>query len=91
MDDVFVALMRSLRPEWQRDALCREHPEVSWFVEQGESAADARAVCDRCLVRSECLGYAIEQRIEQGVWGGLTPRQRHKLARRESGSEPTAA
>lgn len=73
------------RPAWQADAACREHPEVTWFPKRGESSAPAKAVCERCLVRSECLAYGIEHEVSggaDGVWGGLSPRERLSLRRR---------
>jgi WhiB family redox-sensing transcriptional regulator len=71
------------RPEWHADALCREHPEISWFPEHGESTTPARAVCARCLVREECLEYALDDpgALRWGVWGGTTERERRALRR----------
>ncbi|MBA2558586.1 MAG: WhiB family transcriptional regulator, partial [Propionibacteriales bacterium] len=40
-----------------------------------EDTAPARAVCVRCPVRRSCLAQAILG-DEQGLWGGLTRRQR---------------
>jgi len=48
----FLALLA--RPVWMRDALCLEHPEVSWFPDRGEPSAAAVAICAGCLVRQEC-------------------------------------
>lgn len=36
----------------------------------------ARAVCGRCPVREQCLAWALRHGEREGVWGGLTPRQR---------------
>lgn len=70
-------LVTAGRPAWQADALCREHPEVTWFPERGEPAGPAKAVCQGCLVRSECLAWAMEQDPAlEGVWGGLTTKER---------------
>jgi len=41
----------------------------------------ARAVCAGCPVRLECLNEALSQRIEWGVWGGMTERERRRLLR----------
>jgi WhiB family redox-sensing transcriptional regulator len=32
-------------------------------------------------VRTECLAHALDQRVEFGVWGGMTERQRRALLR----------
>jgi WhiB family redox-sensing transcriptional regulator len=57
---VEVGILLELRPPWMRDAACREHPEVSFYAELGESLEPARAVCAGCLVRDECLGHALD-------------------------------
>ncbi|MCF3131702.1 WhiB family transcriptional regulator [Streptomyces olivochromogenes] len=33
-------------------------------------------------MRTERLAYALNHRIEHGVWGGMTERERHALVRR---------
>src|SRR5579875_159663 len=74
-------LVRS-RPSWHARAACRKHPEISWFPEPGESAADAVAVCGTCPVVGECLEWAMAQGSTlAGVWGGLTPRGRQRARR----------
>jgi hypothetical protein len=69
------------------DALCLEHEEVDFFPGVGESCEDAKAVCARCLVQSECLQYAIELVEYHGVWGGTSGQQRRALQRAESRGE----
>lgn len=76
------------RPEWMADAACKGlDPDL--FVPPvakgpgGDNRYDeARAVCGRCTVRSECLEYAIVNRETFGVWGGTTPKQREAERRR---------
>ena len=68
------------RPAWQRDALCREYVgKVNFFPGRGEPSADAKALCQRCLVRPECLLYALEHDEPYGVWGGLSARERRDV------------
>lgn len=80
--DPFESFLRQMRPAWQRDALCVEHPEVEWFPERGASTSAAKAVCAACLVRGECLDYALDLGEKNGIWGGLSGRER-RAARRE--------
>jgi WhiB family redox-sensing transcriptional regulator len=35
-----------------------------------------------CVVRTECLADALDNRIEFGVWGGLTERERRALLKK---------
>jgi WhiB family redox-sensing transcriptional regulator len=57
-------------------------PQVFHPPEDDEkSEAEAKAVCERCPVREPCLEYAISSREKEGVWGGLTARERRRLIR----------
>jgi WhiB family redox-sensing transcriptional regulator len=35
-----------------------------------------------CPVRTECLADALDNKVEFGVWGGMTERERRSLLRR---------
>jgi WhiB family redox-sensing transcriptional regulator len=75
----FAELAEAFRaPDFMRDAACVES-DAEFFPERGQSAAAAKAVCAGCLVRSECLEYALANRIEFGVWGAASPRERNVL------------
>jgi len=43
--------------------------------------AAAKQVCARCEVRLHCLAYALVANPEDGIWGGLGPRERRALRR----------
>ena len=42
-----------------------------FFSEYPEELTAAQAVCFRCTVRIECLGAALENNEDWGVWGGV--------------------
>lgn len=44
----------------------------------------AHGPCYGCQVRAECLAEALDNRIEWGVWGGMTERERRRLLRQHS-------
>jgi WhiB family transcriptional regulator, redox-sensing transcriptional regulator len=68
------------RPAWQREGACREHPEISWFPEQGDTGIAAKRICQGCFVVKECREWSLAQGSElQGIWGGLDARGRRKL------------
>lgn len=41
-----------------------------------EDIAEAKELCGWCPVRRECLNYALENVLKEGVWGGLTEAER---------------
>ncbi|MGH3500941.1 MAG: WhiB family transcriptional regulator [Nocardioidaceae bacterium] len=71
---------------WMEDALCAQTDPEVFFPDKGQSAKQAKRVCARCPVQQPCLAYALDRPELQGVWGGLTERERRQLrtARREA-------
>ncbi|MET7743453.1 WhiB family transcriptional regulator [Streptomyces sp. NPDC005385] len=67
--------------DWSDRGLCRKADPDELFVE-GAAQNRAKALCSGCPVLTECLSYALDQRIEHGVWGGMTERERRALLRR---------
>ncbi|MFF2569062.1 WhiB family transcriptional regulator [Streptomyces sp. NPDC101191] len=61
--------------------LCRVAQADDLFVE-GAAQNGAKALCTGCPVKAECLAYALDQRVEHGVWGGMTERERRALLKR---------
>lgn len=74
-------------PDFAADALCKEHPELTWFPERGQTVAavQAIAICRQCLVRDQCRTYAITEHIHVGIWGATTARERRRIARTPGG------
>lgn len=72
---------RFAKPKWMRDGACLEHPELTWFPERGQPTGPAKAVCRSCLVRDDCLAFALEHPLTIGVWGGTSERERRKMRR----------
>ncbi len=67
--------------DWATQAACRGGSPDALFV-QGAAQNRAKAVCLGCPVRTECLADALDNRVEFGVWGGMTERERRALLRR---------
>jgi WhiB family transcriptional regulator, redox-sensing transcriptional regulator len=67
--------------DWATQAACRSTDPDSLFV-QGAAQNRAKAICVGCQVRTECLADALDNRVEFGVWGGMTERERRALLRR---------
>ncbi len=77
---------------WQRQALCRDADPELFIGEDIRSGPlptkiERAAIewCERCPVQVECLEYAMAKEsrgMRHGVWGGTTPLQRERIARR---------
>jgi WhiB family redox-sensing transcriptional regulator len=67
--------------EWRGHAACRGGDPDRLFV-RGAAQREAKLVCFGCPVRTQCLAEALDHRIEFGVWGGMTERERRALLRR---------
>lgn len=66
---------------WTERAACRKGNPDDLFV-QGAAQHQAKIVCQSCPVKTECLADALDNRIEFGVWGGMTERARRALLKR---------
>src|SRR5437899_5298234 len=69
--------------DWTARAACRNADPDALFV-QGAAQNRAKTICMGCPVRTECLADALDNRIEFGVWGGMTERERRALLRRRA-------
>jgi WhiB family redox-sensing transcriptional regulator len=68
--------------DWMLKAACREHQPTEFFPSDGVGVEVAKRVCRDCPVRLECLEYALTERIDHGVWGGCSERERRRILRR---------
>ena len=73
--------------DWRHRAICRdEDPELFFPVGTSGPAllqiAEAKSVCRRCPVVSECLAWALESGQDAGVWGGMSEDERRAYKRR---------
>lgn len=65
--------------QWTRQARCAETDPEVFYPLKGESAKPAKAICEECEVRAQCLAYAIRADEEHGIWGGLSRAERVRL------------
>ena len=71
-------------PAWSDRAACAGLDTEDWFVEDKGSYREARQVCAICEVRVDCLNWAIETRTEHGLFGGKSPLERKRIARKRA-------
>lgn len=72
------------REPWYEEAACASYPAEVFFPpsEVPLAANPAKAVCEGCPVREECLSFALETAQAEGVWGGMDAGERRRLRRR---------
>ncbi len=67
--------------EWMAQGRCREMDPAVFFPSDGVGVQVAQRICAECPVRVPCLEYALVNRIDHGVWGGASERERRRLLR----------
>lgn len=67
--------------EWMAEGRCREVAPSVFFPSDGLGVQAAQRICAECPVSEECLEYALENRIDHGVWGGRSERERRRILR----------
>ncbi len=67
--------------EWMAEGKCREVEPSAFFPSDGVGVDAARRICADCPVKGPCLEYALQHRIDHGVWGGASERERRRIAR----------
>lgn len=79
LSDEISELVDGYRQSWWSDAACKGLDQSIFFPERGQNSREAKKICARCDVRTECLAYALENKESFGVWGGVTEKDRRKL------------
>src|SRR5689334_22384794 len=64
------------------DAACQGADTSVFFPVSDTYADEAKAICATCPVAEQCLEYAVATHQADGVWGGMTALERHRLVRR---------
>ena len=55
-----------------------------FFPERGASTKEAKEVCRGCIVKEDCLEYALSHGEKFGIWGGMSERERRRLRRQRA-------
>lgn len=78
---------------WRLGAACRNENSELFFPEGSglrvaEQEGVAKRICSRCLVRPQCLTWALTAPEADGIWGGTTPSERRLLRAAEEHLSP---
>ena len=82
-----LTILQALRTEqggWMSLAECKGMDPDLFFPERGASTREAKEVCRGCVVREDCLEYALANGEKFGIWGGLSERERRRLRRQRA-------
>lgn len=72
-------------------ASCRGVDPRVFFPSDSVGEAIAKEVCQGCVVRQECLDYAVKNNEDHGVWGGLSERERRSIRKRSTATRITSS
>ena len=73
--------------DWMKQSACRGvSPDVFFPADENRGNkvyAKAKTICKHCSVSWECLEYAVENGIKEGLWGGRTPGERRGMLKKD--------
>ena len=67
---------------WMAQGNCADAPPSTFFPSDGVGVEVARRICGTCPVKDQCLEHALESRIDHGLWGGCSERERRRILKR---------
>ena len=73
-----------LDTSWQELSNCLGVDPDLFFPERGASTREAKEVCRGCVVREDCLEFALANGEKFGIWGGMSERERRRIRRQRS-------
>src|SRR5579862_3178535 len=79
--DAVSLLIGEVDRDWQSRANCMGVDPDLFFPERGSSTREAKEVCRGCVVREDCLNFAIANGEKFGIWGGMSERERRRVRR----------
>ena len=75
----FLSASEKDEPTWHDFANCLGVDPDLFFPERGASTKEAKEVCRGCVVRDDCLEYALQNGEKFGIWGGMSERERRRI------------
>jgi Transcription factor WhiB len=72
-DDIGTRLRNN---HWMNLAKCKTMEPEQFFPHDGAGVRKAQRICAICPVKLACLAYALDNRLNDGVWGGASEQER---------------
>jgi WhiB family redox-sensing transcriptional regulator len=67
--------------DWMIRGKCKDLDPAIFFPNDWVGVQVAQRICADCPVKGHCLEYALENRVDHGVWGGASERERRRILR----------
>jgi hypothetical protein len=61
---------------WMNLAKCKTMEPEQFFPHDEDGVREAQRICAICPVKLACLAYALDNRVNEGVWGGASEQER---------------
>ena len=84
MQTMGIIAKPDLDTDWKDVSNCLGVDPDLFFPERGASTREAKEVCRGCVVRVECLEYALQNGEKFGIWGGMSERERRRIRRQRA-------
>jgi WhiB family redox-sensing transcriptional regulator len=68
--------------DWMIKGKCKDLDPAIFFPNDWVGVQVAQRICAECPVKSPCLEYALQNRVDHGVWGGASERERRRILRK---------
>ena len=73
--DIAVGLRNK---NWMNLAKCKSMQTEQFFLLDGDGVREAQRICAIRPVKLACLAYALDNRLDDGVWGGASEQERRR-------------
>lgn len=82
-----MAKAEDVNTSFYKDGACKGASDltVNFFPRAGDNQHRTLEICASCVVRVECLTYALLNPNLKGIWGAANERQRNRLRRQVLG------
>ena len=82
-------LINSMIPKFNNaNCLSVGDPELFFPISAEKNAKEqiraAKRVCENCVHKMQCLDFAVNNEIREGIWGGLSETERRRVIRMRS-------
>jgi WhiB family transcriptional regulator, redox-sensing transcriptional regulator len=66
---------------WEEQARCRQYDPEIFFAPRARAERKAKTICAKCPVKVDCLVFALQAKVEFGIWGGTNGKERRAMIR----------